>query len=192
MLSGRIVKGIAAGFIISGMMFSTGICEAQMVKAKSSNNASPAENAKRQQMLKDRQAKRELAKAFKISNLKNIATESMPADVYEGSDKAKLKELVLNAWKNEYPKDDIMGVRFIAKDWKSNENVHYSAAEKNFYVNDKAALVVSVIIKTSPEVATIFPAYINKDNKTGAMNAGVQTKTNEYVVKQMMVVNYKE
>lgn len=85
------------------MILSSGICEAQMVKAKSSGNASPAENAKRQQMLKDRQAKREAAKAFKISISKNIATETTPADAYEGADKAKLKELVLNAWKAEYP-----------------------------------------------------------------------------------------
>lgn len=40
--------------MISGMIFSTGIGEAQLVKAKSSGNAGAAENARRQQMLKDR------------------------------------------------------------------------------------------------------------------------------------------
>lgn len=130
--------------------------------------------------------------AFTISNAKNIPNEPTPADVYEGADKAKLKDLILSAWKAEHPQDEIMGVRFTAKDWKANENAHRDDAGKVLYITDKAVLVVSVIMKTSPEIATIFPAYINKENKTRALNAGVQTKTKEYVVKQMLVANYKE
>ena len=186
------VKVFCATLMISGMVFSAGIGEAQLVKAKSSGNAGAAENAKRQQMLKERQTAREAKKTFSISNKKNIPNECTPADVYEGADKAKLKDLILSAWKAEHPQDEVMGVRFIAKDWKANENIHRDDAGKILYINDKAVLVVSVIVKTSPEIATIFPAYVNKENKTGALNAGVQTKTNQYVVKQMLVANYKD
>lgn len=192
MLSKNTVKKIAACVISAGIVFSAGTCEAQLVKAKSSSNASAAENEKRMRMLNERRLEKKAANAYKIDNLKNVATEPTPADVYKGADKAKLKDLVLNAWKEEYPKDEVMGVRFIESEWEGNKNVHYSEAEKGYYVNDKAVLTVAVVVKTSPDTATIFPAFINKNNKTGEMNAGVQTKSRSYVVKQMLVANYKE
>ena len=52
-------------------------------------------------------------------------------------------------------------------------------------------MAVSVIVKDDSTTATIFPAYINKDNLNGDINAGVSTKKSEYVVKQMLVKNWK-
>lgn len=166
--------------------------EAQLVQGKSSANAGAAENARRQQMLKDRQAERAAKMAFTVSNPKEIATEATPEDLYSGADKAALRQLIASAWKEAYPKDEVMGIRFVAKEWQANKNVHRNAAGKVLYVNDKAVLLVSVVVKTSPEIATIFPAYINKDNQTGALNAGVHTKTSAHVIRQMKVANYHE
>ena len=125
---------------------------------------------------------------YVISNQGSIDSQMTPPDVYTGKDKKSLEKLVLEAWRGKYPKDEILGLRFHMKDWKRDAN--YKANSTSIYKTDTSVLAVSVVVKDSPELATIFPAYINKDNLDGSVNAGVATKTSEYVVKQMLVRNW--
>lgn len=126
---------------------------------------------------------------YTITNKSSVASEPTPADVYSGGDKKKLEKMIREAWKAKYPKDDILGVRFHMKDWKRDAN--YKANSTSIYKTDTSVLAVSVVVKDNADTATIFPAYINKDNLSGGIDAGVSTKTSEYVVKQMLVKNWK-
>lgn len=126
---------------------------------------------------------------YTISNQGKVDSEPTPPDVYAGGDKKKLKEMILDAWKDKYPQDEILGVRFHMKDWKRDAN--YKANSTSIYKTDTSVLAVSVVVKDDARHATIFPAYINKDNLDGSVNTGVDTKKSQYVVKQMLVKNWK-
>lgn len=56
----------------------------------------------------------------------------------------------------------------------------------------KDALAASVIVKATEKIAPLFPAYINRDNLEGGdLNVGVETKSSEYVIKELLVANVK-
>ena len=126
---------------------------------------------------------------FVISNEGAIESEPTPPDVYTGTDKKKLERMILDAWKTRYPEDDVLGVRFHMKNWKTD--VNYRANSTEIYETNTSVLAVSVVVKDNSETATIFPAYINRDNHDGSLNAGVDTKKKEYVVKRMLLKNWK-
>ncbi len=134
--------------------------------------------------------KRAIQKAYKISNANQIDKEKRPQDNYSGGDKGDLEKMIRSAWSKKYPNDQIMGIHFEAKDWKRTQNKRWNEAIKGWYYTDVSVLVAKVVVKTDNKVATIFPAYINKDNKDGSLNTGVATKTSEYVVKQILISNY--
>jgi len=125
---------------------------------------------------------------FTISNKGKIDDEPTPADVYSGKDKKELKKMILDAWKAKYPKDNVLGVRFHMDHWKRDAN--YKANSTSIYKTDTSVLAVSVVVQDDSKYATIFPAYINKDNLSGELNTGVETKKSQYVVKQMLVKNW--
>ncbi len=128
--------------------------------------------------------------AFVISNLKTIDTEARPEDKYTGSDQKTLEKMVRDAWSKKYPDDYIMGIHFYSDEWKTTKNKTWNSAINSWQFTDVSVLPVKVVIKTDPKVATIFPAFINKDNMDNSINAGVATKSREYVVRQMLVSNY--
>lgn len=128
--------------------------------------------------------------SYKISNAKTVNKQSRPADVYAGNDKAKLKSMILSDWKSKYPKDKVMGVHFPHAEWKRNQQKTWNKARKSWDYTDKSVLQVSVVVKADSKMATIFPAYINKDNLNGKLRTGVATKSSQYVIRQMLVSNY--
>jgi len=134
--------------------------------------------------------KRAKAKKFTISNKCCVDKEVRPEDNYDGSDKDKFDKMIRKSWKKKYPKDNILGVHFHATDWKRTKNKRWNGAISAWQYTDVSVLPVRVVVKTDSKVATIFPAYINKDNDDGSINTGVATKGSQYVIKQMLVENY--
>ncbi len=126
---------------------------------------------------------------YTISNKGKIETEPTPADIYSGSDKAKFHTMIDSAWRKKYPQDKILGIRFHSNSWVRNAN--YKTNATGIYKTDTSVLPVSVVIQHGARFATIFPAYINKNNLTGSITAGVNTKKKEYVVKEMLLSNWK-
>src|SRR5207253_1419127 len=63
------------------------------------------------------------AESAKIEKLKDslkdeiLASTKTPPDLYKGADKAKLDAMVREEWKKLYPKDELLGVRFITPEW---------------------------------------------------------------------------
>lgn len=111
----------------------------------------------------------------------------LPPEKYTGKDKAKLKQIVLEKWKELYPNDKVLGVRFHKDVWERKKESNYNNG--TWYHYDNSVLVTYVVIKTSAELATVYPAYLNKNNQTGAITVGAETKGNDYSHAEMLMKN---
>lgn len=120
-----------------------------------------------------------------------IAAQQMPEDKYKGDDKAKLEQLIREAWAKEHKKDEILAIRFHMADWKRNVEETWNSGSKSWSLSDMSVLCISVIVKTNDTIATIYPSYVNKNNLSGAVTTGVQTKGGVYVNEEMLVKNVK-
>jgi len=118
---------------------------------------------------------------------KSAATFRLPAEVYNGGDKADLKQKVQSKWKENYPGDQILGLRFLKSDWERRKEWNYNNG--TWYHYDNSVLLVYVVIKKSAELATVYPAYVNKNNQTGAITIGAQTKGGSYSHQDMLMKN---
>jgi hypothetical protein len=111
----------------------------------------------------------------------------LPPEKYSGSDKAKLKKMVLDKWKELYPGDKVLGVRFHMGEWQRKKESNFNNG--TWYHYDNSVLAVLVAVKTSAELATVYPAYLNKNNQGGAMTVGAGTKGDGYVQNDMLLKN---
>ncbi len=127
--------------------------------------------------------------SFVISNKGQVESQQTPPDIYAGADKEKFRSMISSAWKKKYPQDKVLGIRFHSDHWVRNSN--YKADAVSIYKSDTSVLPVSVVVQRDDKIATIFPAYINKNNLSGAISAGVNTKKKGYVVKEMLLSNWK-
>lgn len=119
-----------------------------------------------------------------------LAETSAPNDVYSEKDKAAIADAVSKAWKKKYPKDDILGIRFPNKAWVRDSIWRWNGATKSWYNNDTSVLRLNVVVKTDAKIATIYQAYVNRDNNSETVNVGVDTKGSEYVVSEMLLKNW--
>lgn len=140
--------------------------------------------------LEERCAKDAAKPKYTISNKNKVAQQPRPEDNYQGGDRDKLEAMIRKAWAKAHPQDKIMGVHFPNANWKTEKKKRWNDAINSWQYTDTSILLANVVVKTDDKVATIFPAYINKDNQDGSMNAGVATKTTEYVIRQMLIANY--
>lgn len=106
---------------------------------------------------------------------------------YNGGDKAKLKQMVLAKWKELYPNDKVLGIRFHRDTWERKKESSYNNG--TWYHYDNSVLVVFVVVKTSPDLATVYPAYLNKNNQSGALTVGAETKGGSYIQNDMLLKN---
>lgn len=111
----------------------------------------------------------------------------LPVEKYSGGDKSKLKKMVLDKWKELYPGDKVLGVRFHMANWERKKESNYNKG--TWYDYDNSVLAVLVVVKTSNELATVYPAYVNKNNQNGAMTIGAETKGSGYVQNDMLLKN---
>ena len=121
-------------------------------------------------------------------NTAKLQNEKAPADVYKGSDRGTFDKQIRAEWAKKYPEDQILDVRFHMAEWQRNKEHVWQSASQSWRDVDMSVLAVSVIVKTCDEVATTYPAYINKNNLSGgAITIGVDTKGSEYVHKEILV-----
>ena len=117
-----------------------------------------------------------------------LASAKAPADIYKASDKGKLHSLVKDKWHKNYPDDEILDIRFHNSNWQRTTNWKWNSG--GWYKVDTSVLAVKVIVKTNDEIATIYPAFINKDHLEGdSLNIGASTKTHGYVINKMLIKN---
>lgn len=122
--------------------------------------------------------------------LKGAAAASyrLPPEKYTGSDKDALREQVLAAWKERYPNDKVLGTRFASATWRRKKESKYNNG--TWYHTDMSVLTLYVIVQTSAEMATVYPAYANKNHNEGdAITMGVNTKGSSYVHEEILLKN---
>jgi len=120
-----------------------------------------------------------------------LAAARVPAEAYSGSDKGGLKAQIEAAWKKAYPGEDILGVVFHHDSWKRNNLWRWNGTLTRWEHSDWSYLATSVVIKNSDDIATVYVAYVNKNNLSGESNIGVQTRSGKHVVTKVLVENVK-
>ncbi len=118
-----------------------------------------------------------------------LAGTKAPEEKYEVSGGAALKKKIRDAWKKENPGDEIMDVRIVTADWERNISWDYNAAGV-WYKSDKSFLGFIVIVKTDSKIATLYPAFINRDNLK-KKESTVTSHKSTYVIRRMLVKNVK-
>jgi hypothetical protein len=134
-------------------------------------------------------AEQEIEKVRQALHEQIVAETRAPKDRYVGSDRDALRKQVLDAWKEAWPKDGVLGVRFHMKDWDRTAKWTYSRAGESWSLSDRSVLAVTVIVKTGADRAILYPAYLNLDHLAKSIDAGVQTKGSAYVIREMLLAN---
>ncbi|MBN2710881.1 MAG: hypothetical protein JXR97_00400 [Planctomycetes bacterium] len=115
-----------------------------------------------------------------------------PRDSYADGDKADLKGKIEKLWKETYPKDEVIGVRFIDEKWTRKTEKRYNNV-LGWYLLDFSSLEVRVVVKQDKDVADIYPVYLTKDHlKKDELEIDVETAKSAPAFKsQMLLKNYK-
>ncbi len=107
------------------------------------------------------------AKAAKKALEKEIlATNRPPKDQYTGGDRGALIAKVKEAWKKNNPSDEIIKILIPYKTWRREKGWSWNGADNRWEKYDRQYLQLAVVVKSDDEIATIYPAFINRDNKT--------------------------
>ncbi len=102
-----------------------------------------------------------------------------PVEGYSGADKEKHRTAIKSAWMKKWSGDKIVKIVFPQawtrkSEWNHNGNGNYSKSDMSF-------LVAWVIVQKDSKTAMMYPAYVNKNNLSGEVSYGVQTKGGEFV-----------
>lgn len=118
-----------------------------------------------------------------------LAATRAPKDEYEGSDQAAYEKAIRAAWSNEHSGDEILAVRFHMQQFDRDTKWTWHSADSSWNKSDMSVLCVTVVVKTSDKIATMYPAYVNIDHLSNKTTYGVQTKGSAYVVEEMLIAN---
>jgi hypothetical protein len=119
-----------------------------------------------------------------------LAARKMPVDVYTGSDKAAIKAQMLAHWKQKYPQDKVLGIRFFETNWTRETNWKTNAT--SIYKSDYSWLPAKVVVQTSGEIATLYPIFANKQHQSGnKMVISDDRGGAGYAVSEMLMKNVK-
>ena len=129
---------------------------------KKKGAADPAVEALRQALAA---AEKQVTNLGNALDAEQTAARKMPADVYSGADKAALKASMLAYWKQTYPKDKVLGVRFFEAGWTRENNL--KASINTIYETDYSWLPAKVVVESSAEVAALYPVFANRQNQEG-------------------------
>jgi len=95
---------------------------------------------------------------------KAIINKPAPQDIYKGSDKGAIKDKINAKWKERYPEDQIVSIRFDKENWERKKSKNW-VTNGSYYQNvDVSTLTVRVIVKKDAETATIHGIYVQRDN----------------------------
>jgi hypothetical protein len=120
-----------------------------------------------------------------------LAATRAPNDLYAGSDKVAHEKAIRAAWQAKWSGDEILGLRFHMEQFDRNTKWTWYDSDSSWNKSDMSVLCVTVVVKTSDEIATMYPAYVNVDHLSDKTTYGVDTKGSAYVVEEMLVANWK-
>ncbi len=115
----------------------------------------------------------------------------MPRESYSGADVEALREAIRSAWTAAWPGDEILAVRLHSNSWERTERASWDRGAKSWSFSDTSVLPARVVVKKDDRTATIYMAYVNRDNASGSVNVGVRTKKPEYVIQDLLIEKVK-
>jgi hypothetical protein len=129
---------------------------------------------------------KEQAKAFNVADhsrrdkcfMAVAKKQSMPKRYYRGSDRNKLKKMLLRTWKAKYPKDKILKVVFQHGAWKRQRYIKKDAWGR-YVKHDKGFLQVYVFVPHGKGIARGYVAVLQRNYLEKTMWVG-QTKNSVY------------
>ena len=114
-----------------------------------------------------------------------------PVDTYTGADREALRKAIRDAWTKQYPKDQLVKVVLNLPEWKINRFSRWNDTQSQWDHIDKSFLEASVVVKKNADTAQVFAAFVNKDNRSGAITYGVDTKGSGFVVDELPLADVK-
>lgn len=151
-----------------------GIAQATNEAIRVKDGLSGPDQAKAEGIIKEYQAKIDAIEAsFKSETL---AGATAPEDVYKGSDRKEWEQKLRAAWMQKYPGDKIIKMIFNQAQWEHSKGQEWNKAYKRWEQYDKSVLKTAVVVDNDAETALIHPAFVNKDNMSGKVVLGVDTK----------------
>lgn len=120
-----------------------------------------------------------------------LAATRAPDEKYKGADRQDIEKAIRAEWKKEWPKDEILGVKFHMESFDRSVKWSWSDGGNSWSKSDLSVLCVTVIVKTSAKIATMYPAYVNVDNLSEKTKYGVATKGGIYVNTEVLIENLK-
>jgi len=107
---------------------------------------------------------------------KAILNEPAPKDVYSGKDRNDMKSQIVSAWKERYPGEEIVAIRFDRDQWERRRERNWIENGKYFQNVDVSTLTVRVIVRKDAETATIHGIHMQRDNDNPGKGAQVGRK----------------
>jgi hypothetical protein len=108
-----------------------------------------------------------------------------PEEIYRGEDLETLRAGVTAAWNKAHPTDRVIAVVFDQADWKLNRFSRWHETDAKWDHIDKSFLEVSVVVEKDAKNALIHAAFVNRDNATGEITFGVDTKGGSFVTDEI-------
>jgi hypothetical protein len=108
-----------------------------------------------------------------------------PEEIYRGEDLETLRAGVTAAWKKAHPADRVIAVVFDQADWKLNRFSRWHETDAKWDHIDKSYLELSVVVEKDVKAALIHAAFVNRDNATGTITFGVDTKGGSFVTDEI-------
>lgn len=107
-----------------------------------------------------------------------LAKAEVPADLYEGEDKEKMRKGIVAAWKERWPQDQVLGVCFHKADWQRNQKGKVNRADGSVELTDRSTLSTLILVKQTDKIATMFGVPVYRDNLSESYEYFVDTKSN--------------
>lgn len=131
----------------------------------------------------------ELRSSFETKEAALIRTTARvvkaPEETYRGEDLETLRTGVAVAWKKAHPADRIIAVVCDRPEWKLNRFSRWHETDAKWDHIDKSYLELSVVVEKDAKTALIHAAFVNRDNATGEITFGVDTKGGSFVTDEI-------
>ncbi len=134
------------------------------------------------------QAQLDAKKAEEALEQEIIATNKPPADQYRGGDRKAIIAKVKAAWQKNNPGDEILEIRVPYKEWRREVGYKWNGAASQWEKYDRQYIQLAVVVKSNDKVATIYPAFINRDNLSGRERI-VASHKSTYEIRKVLLKN---
>ena len=90
-----------------------------------------------------------------------VASNRAPADRYTGGDRAQLESFVRTQWKEHFPKERVLAVRFVEEAMGRTVAWRWNRASKQFYKVDHSSVRLVVVVERGDE-AILYTSWVRK------------------------------